>query len=54
MNIEYVLYDLVKEFIKENKISCPECIYQCDWVIENSLPFIEKLCDEVGYYSEDD
>lgn len=44
--------EIIKKFIEENKISCPECIYQCDWVIEHAYELIENLCDEVGYYEE--
>lgn len=39
----------VKTFVKEQRISCPETIYQTDRVIENAYEFIEKLCDIVGY-----
>ena len=44
----------VKKFIKENEIHCPETIYQCDWVAQNALEFIEELCDIVGYENLDD
>lgn len=44
---------IVKKFIEDNKICCVESIYQCDCVSENSLEFIESLCDVVGYYEEE-
>lgn len=37
-------------FIEKYKISCPESIYQQDYVIENAYEFIEGICDIVGYY----
>lgn len=48
------LRTLVKKFIEDNEICCAESIYQRDCVSENSLEFIESLCDIVGYYKEDD
>jgi hypothetical protein len=47
------LISLCKKFIKDNKISCEECIHQTDWVIENAYEFIERICDIVGYYEEE-
>lgn len=51
--MEKTLEDIVKKFVKEQEISCPETIYQCDWVIENAYSFIEELCNVVGYNEED-
>lgn len=48
------LRELCKRFIRENQIGCPETIYQCDWVEENALEFIENVCEIVGYCREDD
>lgn len=48
------LEKIVKDFIEEQEITCPECIYQTDGVIENAYEFIEKLCDVVGYHEEED
>lgn len=44
------LYDIVLDFIVKNKISHSDTIFQCDWVSENSLEFIDELCDITGYY----
>ena len=44
------LRTLVKKFIEDNKICCAESVYQCDCVSENSLGFIESLCEVVGYF----
>ena len=46
---QYELYLAVKKFIDKNDIFCDEMIYQCDEIAENSLEFIETLCDIVGY-----
>jgi len=40
---------ICEKFIEENKITCVEVIYQYDLVSENSLEFIQKLCDLIGY-----
>jgi hypothetical protein len=37
------LFEEVKNFMIENKITCEETIYQTDHVIENAYEFIEKL-----------
>lgn len=41
-------------FIKKQKISCAETIYQTDWVIENAYEFIEGICDITGYEDDED
>lgn len=48
------LYQIVSDFIEEQRIGCPEDVYQSDHVIENAYEFIHKLCDVVGYKEEDD
>lgn len=48
------LYECVKNFIKEQEISHSETIYQCDHVIVESLEFIEKCCDIVGYHEREE
>ena len=40
---------IVKRFIEEQRITCPEVIYQTDRVAEKSLEFIQELCEQVGY-----
>jgi len=44
-----VLRAIVKKFIEDNNINCAEAVWQTDCVSENSLEFIESLCDVVGY-----
>ena len=43
------LWKICKRFIKEQQISCGETIWQSDRVSENSLEFIEEICEIVGY-----
>lgn len=43
-----------RAFISKQGITCPETVYQCDWVIENAYEFIEGICDIVGYQSGED
>lgn len=50
-----LLWNTCIKFIEAQRISCPETIYQTDWVIENAYEFIQDICDQVGYQeSEDD
>lgn len=44
----------VQQFIKRHDIFCEECIYDNDTIAEESLEFIERLCDIVGYTEEDE
>jgi hypothetical protein len=50
MNKRKQLWDLCQKFINDQRISCAESIYQCDWVSENSPEFIEQVCEIIGYY----
>lgn len=43
------LYELCKQFIHDNDISCAETICQKDSVIENSYDLLHKICDIIGY-----
>lgn len=43
---------ICQRFVVDQKITCPECIYQSDRVIENAYQFIQELCDVVGYYDD--
>ncbi|MCB1712913.1 MAG: hypothetical protein KDH96_10660 [Candidatus Riesia sp.] len=40
---------LLEEFIDKQNITCSETIYQTDRVVENVLPLLEDLCNEIGY-----
>ena len=47
------LWETVKKFAKDNHVSCGETIYQCDWVSEHSLEFIEDCLEIVGYCEDE-
>jgi hypothetical protein len=48
------LLKICQDFIKNNKISCAETVYQTDRVIENVYEFIESVCNIVGYAQMND
>ena len=54
MKVDAELFDLCREFIKENKIDCSETIYQTDRIAENSLEFIESICELIGYHEDEE
>ena len=48
------LLKATREFMRSQRITCEETIYQSDRVIENAYDFIAELCDIVGYPEEDE
>lgn len=54
MKLDAELFDLCREFIKENEISCAEDIYQSDRIEANALDFIEQICELIGYHEEEE
>ena len=48
------LMELCKEFIEKQRITCEECVYQSDRVIENAYELIDKICVIVGYYKDNE
>lgn len=46
------LLEIVRDFIHEEKIICPESIYQMDNVILGAPEFIENCCCVVGFYRD--
>ena len=51
----FELWCICKRFIKEQQISCPETVHQCDWVVmENVYEFIGEICKQVGYFWDED
>lgn len=54
MKVDSELFDLCKEFIRENQIGCEEDIYQSDSVQENVLELMEQICDLIGYYEAEE
>lgn len=53
MKIDAELFDLCKDFIKENGIGCAEDIYQGNHE-EQILELLEQICELVGYHEEED
>ncbi len=54
MKIDAEIFDLCKDFIKENQITCSETIYQSDKIEANALELIEQICDLIGYYEDEE
>ena len=54
MRVDAELYDLCKDFIRENKITCEETIYQSPRIESNALELIEQICELLGFYEEED
>lgn len=54
MTKESQLTKIVEQFIADQRIYCPETIYQSDRVIINAYEFIEELCNVVGYLKDDE
>ena len=54
MRVDAELYDLCKDFIRDNRISCEEDIYQSDRVEANALDLISQICELLGYHEEED
>lgn len=52
-NNQKCLWALCEKFIKDNKISCPEAIYQCDHIAEHSYDFIHEITKIVGFQNDD-
>jgi len=48
------LWDLCQSFVKDQKVSCSECVWQSDRVIENAYELIDKMCKLVGFFKDPD
>lgn len=48
------LLALCMDFIRDQRITCAEAVYQSDQVIENAYDFIDKVAKLVGYHEEED
>lgn len=48
LSIKDHVYNRVIEFMKDNRITCEDTIYQTDRVITNAYEFIEDLFRMVG------
>ncbi len=54
MRVDAELYDICKDFIRENGIGCEEDIYQSDRVSTNALELVEQICELLGYYEPEE
>lgn len=54
MKIDSELFDLCKEFVNENEISCSEDLYQRDSLQLQALELLEQICDLIGYYEDEE
>jgi hypothetical protein len=48
------LWNRCVDFIRDNSITCPETINQCDWIIEDAYSLMGDIADIVGYIEEDE
>ena len=48
------LWKLCRAYVDNQRIGCPESIYQCDRVIENAYEFFAGMCEIVGYHVDPD
>lgn len=48
------LWEHVRKFMSDQKITCAETVYQSDRVIVNGYEFIDGCCAIVGYPPEED
>lgn len=47
------LYKFVKKYIKDNNIASGESVQQMDSLAIDATNFMEKCCEIVGYYKEE-
>ena len=47
------VYNLVVDFIEENRVTCPEACYN-DRVYEDAPDLVGDLAEVVGYYDDED
>lgn len=43
------LWEHCRSFVKEQAITCPEMVHDCDHVMENAPRFIKQVAAIVGY-----
>jgi hypothetical protein len=51
MKVDAELFDLCKDFIRENKIESPDDIYSMS---DNVCDLMTEICDLIGYYDHDE
>jgi hypothetical protein len=53
MGSDKEIADVVRKFIEDMKIHCPEVTCE-DRVYQNAPDFVHELCELAGYYEHDD
>lgn len=54
MKIDAEIFDLCKDFIKDNEITCVEDIYRSATIEANALELLEQICELIGYHDYDE
>jgi hypothetical protein len=54
MKIDSELFDLCKDFIRENEITSSDSLYERDSLQLQALELLEQICDLIGYHEEEE
>jgi hypothetical protein len=54
MRIDSELFDLCKDFIKENQITSSDTLYDRDSLQLQALELLEQICDLIGYHEDEE
>jgi hypothetical protein len=54
MRIDSELFDLCKDFIRENQITSSDTIYDRDSLQLQALELLEQICDLIGYQEDEE
>jgi len=54
MKIDSELFDLCKDFIRENEITSSDSLYDRDSLQLQALELLEQICDLIGYHEEEE
>lgn len=54
MKIDAELFDICKDFIRDNEITSSDVIFDRDSLQLQALDLLEQICDLIGYHEETD
>lgn len=54
MRIDSELFDLCKDFIRENEITSSDTLYDRDSLQLQALELLEQICDLIGYHEDEE
>jgi hypothetical protein len=54
MRIDSELFDLCKDFIRENEITSSDSLYDRDSLQLQALELLEQICDLIGYHEDEE